>query len=77
MPEIREYYAVVEATHAKLQSSTEFTAEEKEKVKPLAYGHMAEGDVSISFAVRGGEDSLPLVEKVNKVFDPFLVDFIA
>ena len=28
-------------------------------------------------AVRGGAESLPIIDKVNQVFDPFLVDFAA
>ena len=45
VPDTRDYYAVVEAIHAKLAASTEFTADEKDKVKPISYGHMADGDI--------------------------------
>ena len=77
VPDIHEYYSVVEAIHAKLEASGEFTADERDKVKPISYGHMADGDIQISISVHGhGQESIPLVEKASRVLDPFLVEFI-
>lgn len=77
VPNIREYYSVVEAIRETIETSSEFTVEEKEIIVPLGYGHMADGDIQISTAVIGGEEVLPTVSKAAKVLDPFIVDFIA
>ena len=76
LPNIHDYYSVMEAIHEELASTDKLTSDEKALVHPCGYGHMADGDIQMSIGAFG-PDSHALREKVSAVVDDFLVDFVS
>ena len=66
MPNIYEYFSAMEAMKERLAATDQLTAEEKAKVYPCGYGHMAEGDIQMSIAIVGKDQEAKILrEKVR------------
>ena len=71
MPAIEDYYSPVLAIKKELDNTSALTAEEKIKVVPCGYGHMADGDIQMSFSIggKGDEEGKALFDKVSTLSD--------
>lgn len=76
VPNVNEYYEVMEAINSRISGANELTESEKALVMPCGYGHMAEGDIQISIGVVGVERA-ELRNRVSKLVDQLIVDFVA
>ena len=76
LPDIHDYYTVMEAVNEELASTDKLTSDEKALVHSCGYGHMADGDIQLSIGA-SGPDSLALRDKVSAVVDDFLVSFVS
>ena len=70
VPDLANYYDVIEAMHSRLAETEKLTAEEKDLVRILGYGHLADGDIQITLVTMGHNDETKVLrEKVSNVFD--------
>ena len=51
VPKIDEYYSVLEVLKEKIATTNELTIEEKERITPYGFGHMADGDIHITITI--------------------------
>ena len=62
----------------KIETTNELTSEEKERITPYGFGHMADGDIHITIIIKGEDHvAAPLREKVINIVDQFLVSYVA